>query len=704
MKRLIAAVFVLSSLADANVVAAASRAAHPADTQRLIIQFRDAPVLAKAARSYKELAQTRNVQSLAARKSLRLSRLRETAQGAVVVEMAAAQTMDQARQTARLIADDPAVAHVEPDSRVFAQQLGDPLLAQQWSLPGAAEPGASAGGVNVRGAWQLTIGQGVTVAVIDTGSTSHPDLDAAWLPGYDFIGADPGGTLDTANDGDGRDLDATDPGDWCVVEGATQPSSWHGTAVASVIAARADNGYGIVGAAPGVRVLPVRAIGRCGGYMSDVLDAMRWSAGLPVAGVAANPNPAKVLNLSLGSAPEVPCSTLQQQAVNDIVAANVLIVAAAGNQGTQGIGAPANCNQVLAVAAHTREGALAAYSNFHAAVALTAPGGIGSGTATAIVAAGNSGLESPGVADPGRAFAGTSAATPHVAAAAALLWSLDPARSLVEIRNALISAARPWPAATPCVEAVAQGLCGAGMLDVGAAIRRLGNQVAVDITAPDQAFAGSSQIEVAATARSNYATSQLAYRWTQTSGVPAVLANADTAMLALKLPPYRTTIGLRVTVTDPLGGETIDDATVLVNNEPVAQAIAPIQARAGESIVLLLGATDPDGDAVRYTLLQGPAGLTVGRNDGKLQWTAGAAGTHAARIGIEDAHGQRGKDIDVDIEVTTGEGVSTASPLGAGGPGSGGGGAAGWLELGLLGLALASLKAKPGSKRARPLV
>ena len=173
-------------------------------------------------------------------------------------------------------------------------------------------------------------------------------ISSAWTPA---------GTLETANDGDGRDDDASDPGDWCTGNGVDQASSWHGTAVAGIIAAQV-NGYGGVGVAPGVRILPVRAIGRCGGYMSDVVDAMRWAAGLPVAGAPANPNPARVLNLSLGSAADSPCSLLQQQAVDEIVAANVMVVAAAGNEGVNGMGAPANCDQVIAVAAHTRQGEL----------------------------------------------------------------------------------------------------------------------------------------------------------------------------------------------------------------------------------------------------------------------------------------------------------------------------------------------------------
>jgi serine protease len=692
MKHLIAAVIAasLSTAASAAATAAtaqATRSAH--DTQRLLIRFKDTAAAAGLGRARREQAQVDGVAALAARKDLSLRHLREGPMGAVVVSLPAPVTLDEARRAARLIADDPAVAHAEPDIRVFAQQVADPLLPEQWSLPDPLAPGGSPGGINVTALWPLANGNGITVAVIDTGYTSHPDLDGAWLPGHDFISPDPDGSLLTANDGDGRDGDAADPGDWCLADGVSRPSSWHGTAVAGIIAAHAGNGYGVAGVAPGVRILPVRAIGRCGGYMSDVMDAMRWAAGLAVAGAPLNPYPAKVLNLSLGSAPDIPCSTLQQQAVSEIAAANVLVVAAAGNEGVAGLGAPANCKQVLAVAAHTRQGTLAAYSNYHAGVALTAPGGTGSIAATAILTSGNAGATVPGAAQAGSAFAGTSAATPHVAAAAALLWANDPARSAVEIRNALTSAARPWPAGTQCLDA-ASGRCGSGMLDVGAAFSRLGSQVAVDIAAPGGALPGNTVITVTANARSNYAASQLTYRWTQTSGTPALLADADTANLRLTLPANRTTVGLRVTVGDPLGRQSIDDTVVEVNNPPAVASVAAIAATPGESIVRYLGASDPDGDAVRYTLLRGPLDMRVGRADGKLEWLAAEVGRYPVRVAIEDVHGQRGADIEFDVRVV--DELSTASPLHA--PGGGGGGAVGWAESGLVALALAALSRK----------
>ena len=143
------------------------------------------------------------------------------------------------------------------------------------------------------------------------------------LPGYDMISDVP-----TANDGDGRDADATDPGDWLTQAEVTQSggpfedcsdsaedSSWHGTQTTGIIAALTGNGIGMASVGRNVRVLPVRVLGKCGGYDSDIIAGMRWAVGLPVAGVPANPNPARVLNMSLGG--DGPCDAAYLSAIAD---------------------------------------------------------------------------------------------------------------------------------------------------------------------------------------------------------------------------------------------------------------------------------------------------------------------------------------------------------------------------------------------------
>ena len=113
-------------------------------------------------------------------------------------------------------------------------------------------------------------------------------------------------------------------------------------------------------------------LGKCGGTISDIVDGMRWSAGLAVAGVPANANPAKVLNLSLGGCGA--CGTTYQDAINAIVAAGTTVVIAAGNSNADASGSrPANCNGVITVAATNRNGSRASYSNYGAVVEISAP-------------------------------------------------------------------------------------------------------------------------------------------------------------------------------------------------------------------------------------------------------------------------------------------------------------------------------------------
>ena len=213
------------------------------------------------------------------------------------------------------------VEFVEPDSRRWVTDApDDPVYSSQWALTSAfgAEPVA---GIGIEDAWGVTTGSpDVVVAVIDSGMLPHPDITDRLLPGADLITSP-----SISNDGDGRDGDKTDSGDTC--DGV--PSSWHGLHVAGTIGATTDNGLGIAGVDQRASVLPVRVLGTCGGWASDIADAIRWAAGLPVPGLPLNPTPAKVLNLSLGGPGG--CSSIEQSAIDAAVGAGAIVVAAAGN-------------------------------------------------------------------------------------------------------------------------------------------------------------------------------------------------------------------------------------------------------------------------------------------------------------------------------------------------------------------------------------
>lgn len=255
---------------------------------------------------------------------------------------------------ARLRAD-PAVEYAEADERRYAHALpNDPLFLGspgQWYLQNAS---ATPSAVDAVTAWDTTTGStGIVIADLDTGVRfDHPDLLRAGaggrlLPGYDFIS-----DLFTANDGDGRDADASDPGDWVSSAEASSScsasgSSWHGTRVAGILSAITNNGIGVAGVTWQSWLLPVRVLGKCGGFDSDIMEAMLWAAGVPVNGVPDNPYPASIENLSLGSPGSCP------PGYTDVIAQlknlGVLVVVSAGNEGGP-VDSPANCGGVAAVA------------------------------------------------------------------------------------------------------------------------------------------------------------------------------------------------------------------------------------------------------------------------------------------------------------------------------------------------------------------
>ena len=351
----------------------------------------------------------------------------------------------------------PAAAAIEDRPGV----PNDPRWSQQWNL--AANPGV---GIDVREAWRYGRGKGTVLAVVDSGIIAHPEFEGRILPGYDFVSS-----AKYANDGDGRDADPTDPGDWVSKEDVESrafdedckesPSDWHGTHVAGIALAAADNGVGIAGIAPEAKLLPVRVIGKCGGTDRDLIDGMRWAAGLDVAGIPINENPADVINLSLGG--EQPCSGSLQSAVDEITALGVMIVAAVGNDAKDAsLQSPANCSGTATVGALTVSGALATYSNFGNFVDVGAPGGDTGSQIISTVDRGSTTAIGPGYA----AYRGTSMAAPHLSGVLLIARGYDPltpSDALYEVLFNNLAAFVPASGSYACYV----GYCGAGALDAG---------------------------------------------------------------------------------------------------------------------------------------------------------------------------------------------------------------------------------------------
>lgn len=392
------------------------------------------------------------------------------ADGGQVVKLPKRISVPDAHAIAGKLAADPDVLYAEPDRLLFPTAVpNDPKFSQQWNYQNAS---AEIGGINLPSAWDVMTGlPSVVVAVIDTGVLNHADLAGRIVAGYDFI-SDSG----KANDGDGRDPDPTDSGNWVTeVEASTgqfagcdvAESSWHGTHVAGTIGAASNNGIGVAGVAWGTRILPVRVLGKCGGYISDIADGMRWAAGLGVFGVPANGNPAKVLNVSLGG--DGPCSITEQNAINDAVSAGAVVVVAAGNENQPAANvSPANCGNVVVVAATDRLGARASYTNFGPIVDISAPGGDTDYGGGSILSTGDGGTTIPRHDNIYAQNEGTSMAVPHVSGVLSLMFSVNPTLSPYSAEQILKSTARVFPAGTAWDCTVSD--CGAGVVDAAAAV------------------------------------------------------------------------------------------------------------------------------------------------------------------------------------------------------------------------------------------
>ncbi len=335
------------------------------------------------------------------------------------------------------------VVWAQPERYRYAQQapVNDPHYPDQWALPLLQLPQA----------WQKTHGSPhVVVAVIDTGILPHPELAARLLSGYDFI-SDP----ESASDGDGRDADPTD-------QGSLDPGSsgLHGLHVSGILGAQANNHEGIAGVDWNCRILPIRVLGvhDAGGRDSDIADAIRWAAGLPVAGVPDNPTPAHIINLSFGGKGGSP---LLQEAIDAAGQTGAVVVASAGNDAADAADyAPAGLRGVIAVGATDELGGLAGYSNFGPRIDLLGPGGRAdrpeSGILSTTYKAGPS-------AQWGYFFLpGTSQAAAHVSGVAALLRAIAPQLQPEAVRQILKTTADGR-------QQCAQG-CGAGLLDAAAAV------------------------------------------------------------------------------------------------------------------------------------------------------------------------------------------------------------------------------------------
>ena len=574
---------------------------------RVIVKFKTDSTLTRALAA-RTSGGPQNAQALSARLGMVLRDGRELGERSQLVF---ASGMSSAALAARLAAQpDIEYAVVDGRQRALAAPNDPRYGAGQSTTPAAGQwylrafDSTTVSAISAETAWNITTGSAsVVVAVLDTGiRPEHPDFQGKLYPGYDFIH-----DLPTAADGDARDADASDPGDAVTstdiangVPGCTNsdigPSSWHGTQTAGLIGAATNNGVGMASIGRDVMLLPLRVLGKCGGYDSDIQDAMRWAAGIAVSGVPANAHPAKVVNLSLGSSGS--CNSAYQDVVNQLAAMGVVVVAAAGNDGLA-VGTPANCSGVIAVAGARHTGTKVGYSDLGPEVAVSAPAGNCvnlTGTCLyPLLTTSNSGTFNGPVSSiytdgDNHISIGTSFSAPLVSGTAALMLSANPGLTPTQVRAMLTGSARPFPssgaapiqrvtggpvvpvAACEAPSATAQdyecycttSTCGAGLMNAGAAVTWavLTPNISVSATDPQ---AGSTVTLSDAGSQTYGGTTITGHQWAIAGGTGlASFSGGTNASTANLLVSAAGTVTVSSTITDSAGRQSTTSATINV--------------------------------------------------------------------------------------------------------------------------------------------
>jgi len=623
---------------------------------------------------------SRNLARLSNRAGMSLRHQRAMAGNAHLLRLPRWMNREEATALAQRLAQEPEIEFVTPD-RVFHVQTfpNDPDYTSysgnsdaQWHLlPPTSEPA----GADLPPAWSVTTGDpSLVIAVLDTGLVPHQDIGAAIpttcgaspigriLPGCNMI-SDPYSAGQTGSETgaiNGRSCNPTDLGDWDAAKGCSlddpgnPTSSWHGTHVTGIAAATGNNGIFVAGVNWQSKILPVRVLGKCGGNLSDIYDAIYWAAGLPLGdnsgipmnSIATNQYPAKVINMSLGvqtvdgsGNPIAQCDAAMQSAIDAATQKGAIIVVAASNYDDDAkYYEPANCNNVITVAAVARNGGLGyaygqVYSDYgYPTVTVSAPGGDAvSGTdfsPDGILSTMNSGTTTPVAGGDIVSYdVGTSMATPIVTGIVSLILSVNPNIDANVTYNSSVGAysnvfaaamivaytARSFPTVSSQYQCSANTsattrpyYCGFGMVDAGVAVAAALPPVAN--AGQNQSVAAGAMVTLSGSASAHYTTGFL-YQWTKTAGPSVTLSNSTSATPTFKAPSSPATLTFQLTVTDSVQLTGTSTVTIYVggssNQPPSANAGQNQTVQTGATVFLQgTATTHPSGLAVTYAWSQ----------------------------------------------------------------------------------------------------
>ena len=574
---------------------------------QIIVKLRAAAATTPGSVHVQALSAHDRIANLAARSGLTMRDSRQIVDRMHVVQVEPASAGDSVTATLARLRADSDVEYAVPDERRYIHAApNDPLYVTgggQWYEQ--ADP-ATPAAVNAQAAWDITQGDpNLVIADLDTGVRfDHPDLLAfansgRLLPGYDFVS-----DADLANDGDGRDADPSDPGDWITSADTSNSkfkdckveiSSWHGTRTAGILGALTNNLRGVAGMTWQGKILPVRVLGKCGGYDSDIIAGMMWAAGMTVPGVPPNSNPAKILNMSLGSSETCPQS--YQDIITQLTVMGVLVVVSAGNEGGP-VDAPGNCPGAAAVAGIRHAGTKVGFSSLGPEVTVSAPAGNCVNTIGTCVyslqTTTNSGTTGPVANDdaytgnqqtttdqPKGPNLGTSFSAPIVSGIAGLMAAANSNLNTCQLLSRLKEGSQPFPQTSTttttachvptsssdvsqtleCICTLDGKTCGAGMANALGAVKAALRPIAA-VTLPTSVSAGQSvSLNAQNSAAANGHTIS-SYQWTNVGKQTVAIQNATIASATATAPScgYAT---VQVTVTDDVGR--VDAANVTLS-------------------------------------------------------------------------------------------------------------------------------------------